>query len=43
MDLAYANNAEILARASERIGRGIRWLTVEIVLIALALIATVLR
>jgi hypothetical protein len=43
MDLAYANNAEILAAASRRLGRGIRWLTVEIVLISLALIATVLR
>jgi hypothetical protein len=43
MDLAYANNADILAAASGRLGRGIRWLTVEVVLISLALIATVLR
>ena len=43
MDLAYANNAEILAAAAGRLGHGIRWLTVEVVLISLALITTVLR
>lgn len=43
MDVAYANNAEILAAASGRLGRGIQWLTVEVVLISLALITTVLR
>jgi hypothetical protein len=43
MDMAYANNAEVLATASAQLGRGIRWLTIEVVLISLALITTVLR